>query len=423
MYGITAYFIASYLKPKRSKAIAILGFIGVMWLSSFAIHFLLIRSDAMILYNFLPIPTLVISYCLAIRVSFKAKLTTVIFLAMSITIVVFFAEILPGLILGIFMGEGVIAAPAAFATTTTLDFIRLVVNLSLIIIAIAVLFKILRKIYPEHVAQKNRITTYISVYLTLFAVVLRVLYYHNPFQFQPYYVYSLVMILPVVFFVYFLYLVKKQQSAEVKANYGEYLVSLQSQYFSDIIEQNLAIAKLKHDFITHSKIISDLADAGEYDELRSYIRDFSETYTLSPLLYCDRSAINAVMTSKAMQAKDAGIELKIFFDSKGAEDIRDFDLCAIVANLLQNAIEANIDSSEARRYIKLSAGRKASHFIITQENTVAAEKRKVKRANPKDRGFGLIIIEDIAEKYAGSTRFENNDGVFNSTVMLKVDDE
>ena len=105
-------------------------------------------------------------------------------------------------------------------------------------------------------------------------------------------------------------------------------------------------------------------------------------------------------------------------------DLRSADLCAILGNLLDNALEAVRRISERERFISLTVRRINQMLVIKVENSApppAAEEdgtlKTVKEQNGL-HGWGLKSVQTAAGKYDGLVQTGYSEGVFRAVVTL-----
>ena len=108
--------------------------------------------------------------------------------------------------------------------------------------------------------------------------------------------------------------------------------------------------------------------------------------------------------------------------------IKPVDMCIILSNALDNAIEANrkIEDPE-KRYIKLKMHGDETYSAISVSNPAAAAPVRVNQhsyaTSKKDagnHGFGLKSIESTAKKYGGEMLTKFEDGVFSLIIRLNA---
>ena len=143
--------------------------------------------------------------------------------------------------------------------------------------------------------------------------------------------------------------------------------------------------------------------------------------------YCAHPVVDALLSLKASACEEAGIRTS--FDVALADDVplTSVELCAVFSNLLDNAIHACERVAQGERFVRLKAIVDAGYLVVRVENSSAPQadgrKRPVRRrgAGLPEHGWGLSILETLAERHDGTLEIEERDGVFRTTVILKAD--
>ena len=154
----------------------------------------------------------------------------------------------------------------------------------------------------------------------------------------------------------------------------------------------------RHDY--HNHIQAMLAMTDNPEELRKYLW----------MLNDDLTAVDTVL-------KTGNVMVDAILNS---------NLCAIIGNLLDNAMEACLRQSETGdRFIRVYIGILKKQLYICVTNSVGGEVKKVGRTylSTKDsdaHGFGLMRIDRLADKYDGYVNRQNEDGAFATEVMLPL---
>ena len=101
-----------------------------------------------------------------------------------------------------------------------------------------------------------------------------------------------------------------------------------------------------------------------------------------------------------------------------------FDLCIVLGNLIDNAIEANERIDKECREINLEMRQNGDYLYVKISNPLngklSIENGKIKTTK-KDtifHGFGLESIEEIAKKYSGSVTYKQKNDFFIAIVLL-----
>ena len=184
------------------------------------------------------------------------------------------------------------------------------------------------------------------------------------------------------------------------------------------------LAKMAHDFKKHIAAISVLAQNQKYDALAGYLAQMEQdAENIRFISHTGVESVDAVLNSRLSAAQKNGVELTIKATPLVLLSVRDMDLCAIAANLLDNAIEAcmKVEGAEMRT-VRFTISSINSMIIIKVKNPYVevSDKQKAERiaADGHMRGYGLQIIKTLAEKYDGTYTATTKDNAYIATVML-----
>ena len=176
--------------------------------------------------------------------------------------------------------------------------------------------------------------------------------------------------------------------------------------------------------LTH---IQDLLSNHKYPEAAAALDSFSQTFQKERFHpYCQDNLIQAILEGKKLRAEQYHIQVsyEIFLPDKLSIEIT--DLCSVFFNLMDNAIEACLQSGSQRPFIRLSTEFSGECLSIYLHNTKNPEQifkhqtTKKESYNPlPSHGFGLSIIEDICQKYDGAYQWLDRTDYFDSIVLLK----
>ena len=183
----------------------------------------------------------------------------------------------------------------------------------------------------------------------------------------------------------------------------------------------------RHDIQNHILLMNMLAEQKKYDELRNYLKDMSGVIDESSYVRISGvSAVDAILNEKLYEAQGKSVTTSYDVADLDKNHIKPLDLCIILSNALDNAIEANgrIENADAR-WLKLKIHGSEAFTVISVSNPVAGEPRKTggntfasTKENADDHGFGLKSIESTVEKYRGEMLCKCEEGVFTLVVRL-----
>ena len=178
--------------------------------------------------------------------------------------------------------------------------------------------------------------------------------------------------------------------------------------------------KYRHDFRHHNRLILEYAKRQDCDAIISYLQEY-ETAAQSKMdhKFCENLVVNSIVSVFFRQAEERGIRMDTDIRMRGQTFIRDTELVAILANLLENAVKGCLESP-GEHWIHLMIHHKGSKLIIQCKNSCRKEIR-FHNGLPQgvDRtGIGVTSIVDAAAVYAGNVEFFAKDGVFFSRILL-----
>ncbi len=186
-------------------------------------------------------------------------------------------------------------------------------------------------------------------------------------------------------------------------------------------------AKLLHDFHHHSAAIRELAAQKKTDEIIEYIDSMlSTSYEAIEFCNCSCDIINAVINCKALEARSRHIEFRYQVDFHEPTNLKPVDICAVLANQIENALEAceKIEDQD-KRIVRIEIRQRDGFALFKVMNTVRENPFRyedklltTKTDTSRTHGLGLKNISDIAKKYSGSMQTNYQDGMFISTVLL-----
>ncbi len=194
----------------------------------------------------------------------------------------------------------------------------------------------------------------------------------------------------------------------------------------DLLTEKIEEAKTaRHDLRHHFMMIGGFVQNHEYQKLTEYVTEYGTAVEQDKALrYSDNDVVNVLLHHYARLAGRQEIALELRLTIRRDTGIADADLCAVLSNLLENAVEACCRQS-GQRFITLSIAQDESALFIHMENTVngntvqkgdgfASSKGKGRK------GYGLESIKTIAKRYTGEAEFRIESGTsrFISTVLL-----
>lgn len=187
----------------------------------------------------------------------------------------------------------------------------------------------------------------------------------------------------------------------------------------------------RHDYHNHIQSIKAMIAMQKFQELDAYLGTLEQDLdSIDIAIRTGNVGLDAILSSKVSIARKNNIEVNCTAKVPGELKISDVHLCAIVGNLLDNAIEAceKIKGSDAtqlpQKFIRIYIGLFKEQLYISVSNSTNAKHRRrlneLVTSKLGEHGFGLRRIDKIAEKYDGFVNRKNEPGIFATEVMLPL---
>ncbi|MDE7008193.1 MAG: ATP-binding protein [Lachnospiraceae bacterium] len=186
-------------------------------------------------------------------------------------------------------------------------------------------------------------------------------------------------------------------------------------------------AMLFHDMENHLQTIYHLAGEEKSEEICQYISHISKPVKqLSGILWTGVGIVDAVLNAKKQLAMEKGYDMDINAQLPANTGISEDDLCTVLTNLLDNAVESmDREKTPVGRGVIQVSLRSIHHFLmICVSNPCSGHAQIGPRlflTSKKDNihhGWGLKSVRKTVHKYNGSLSLEMADGRFTATAMM-----
>lgn len=182
----------------------------------------------------------------------------------------------------------------------------------------------------------------------------------------------------------------------------------------------------RHDYRNHISVMKNLYRQGSLSELGEYL-DMLETdlSTVETVIKTGNPMADAILNSKLNLAASKEVPVKASVHIPMRLSIPELDLCVIIGNLLDNAIDASLSLPENERMVRVYMDIKETHLYISVTNLCAGKKKtKINGRFLSHRGdghgFGLVRIDGVVEKYGGYVNRNSEDGAFTTEILLPL---
>lgn len=233
----------------------------------------------------------------------------------------------------------------------------------------------------------------------------------------------------VVMNIFVYYLISDIMEHEAKLHEKEILEMQeknQVELYHSMLEHYEQQKRRSHEFKNHILCKETLAREKQYDELVKYLNQISEQIVDGDRqIDTNHIIVNAILNAKYNEAIKKNILFILRVNDLSKLQIQNDDLVVLLANLLNNAIEA-CESCKEKRQIKFRFTReKDGTTILSVRNTYSRplvfqqdELKTSKKDQPEEHGVGVKNIIKVVEKYNGSYVIQHDAGEFYISIIL-----
>lgn len=217
---------------------------------------------------------------------------------------------------------------------------------------------------------------------------------------------------------------KETELLEQKVKMLNVKMSEQDELFKSLESSIKEVRETRHNLRHHLLLIKEYIDRNDKDHLLEYLDKIQYPLyrDMGPSL-CKNSTANAVISHFVKIAEKECIEVSLNLQLPEVLDISDDDLCVILGNCLENAVEACRRMKNGRRYIRLSAVYKGNFLAIALDNSfdgviLKKDDTYFSRKRVNEEGIGISTIRSVVSKYNGVAEFKNSQNQFETSILL-----
>ncbi len=185
------------------------------------------------------------------------------------------------------------------------------------------------------------------------------------------------------------------------------------------------IRRIKHDMKNHFMVLASYLASEDYNSARAYSSEILDKLnTMNSYVETGNSLMNYIVNKKFQVAREQGIRIKAEIENLAFSKMKSVDFSALLTNLLDNAIEAEIREKEGIRELNLVITKKQGYEAICVKNRIehSVLKRNPDLQSVKDdaanHGIGVSRIKEIVEIYNGIYDIYEDDGFFCVSVFI-----
>jgi len=218
--------------------------------------------------------------------------------------------------------------------------------------------------------------------------------------------------------------------AEARLESANRILASQKEQYKKLSDSIAQTRQARHDLRHHMNVISGMVQADDKESLRQYLAQYGQSLPNSDnAFYTGNYTADMIVGHYLSVAKQNRIHVDFNLRIPEACFIRDTDLCVLMGNCLENAIDACRKLPEEKRCLRVESAVKNKYLAITiansydgntsmQDSAYLSDKR-----GRRDAGIGLESVEAVVRNYNGEMKIREENGVFTVYIMLKMLDK
>ena len=213
-------------------------------------------------------------------------------------------------------------------------------------------------------------------------------------------------------------------SGKMDKQIASYQQELMETHYHEVDNMYRQIRGWRHDYRNHIQTMKAYASSENWEAIRRYLDLLDDDLTaVDTVIRTGNSMTDAILNSKISLARSKNIQVEADAYIPVKLKLSEIDLCCIIGNLFDNAIEASMNLPEAQRVIRVYMDMKGTQLYISFTNFTAGKKikkegKRFRSTKGKGRGFGLARMDAIVERLNGYISRNSEDGAFTTEILL-----
>lgn len=205
---------------------------------------------------------------------------------------------------------------------------------------------------------------------------------------------------------------------------AEYQRELLDTHYREVENMYRQMRGWRHDYRNHIQMMKVLAANGDLEALQAYLDELdTDLRTVDTVIKTGNAMADAILNSKISLAKAQHIPVQIDAHIPVRLRMSELDLCVILGNLFDNAMEASLALPEDKRMIRVYMDMKGTQLYVSFTNLTATGKmpkvgKRFLSHKGEGHGLGLLRIDSIVEKLEGYISRNSEEGEFTTEILL-----
>lgn len=205
-----------------------------------------------------------------------------------------------------------------------------------------------------------------------------------------------------------------------------YQNKLMKQQMDEIENIYMTMRGWRHDYHNHIQSLKGYLSLNKVEQMKNYLNELeTDLDSIDTLYHSGNLQLDSILNAKLAIAEKGQIRIHCDASIPPQLHVSDLDLCVILGNLLDNAIESCRKIKDPdERFIRVYIGilKKQLYILITNATSETVKQRTDHYFTTKrgDHGHGLKRVDQVVKKYDGYLNRQNEPGIFATEIVLPL---
>ena len=205
----------------------------------------------------------------------------------------------------------------------------------------------------------------------------------------------------------------------------EYQNSLMEQHYVEVENMYRTMRGWRHDWHNQLQALAAYLDSGEYRRAREYLDEVNQAILqIDTVIKTGNTMVDAILNSKISLMRSHQIEVEAEAKVPASLSVPDVDLCIMIGNLLDNAMEACARLEKGSRFVHIYIHVKGAQLYMSFTNSAGRKQKKIGNlflsSKGSEHGFGLMRVDALVVKNGGYLTRASEDGGYTTEVILPL---
>lgn len=242
-------------------------------------------------------------------------------------------------------------------------------------------------------------------------------------SFNIFFPYIIVLIIMVIAAVIAVMITKKRIEDRVGMQFKNQL----ERHYEEVKSIYTTMRGWRHDYHNHIQTMKAHIALDQFSQLEGYLDELdNDLEKVDTQIKTGNIMADAIINSKVALAENNRIKINVKAQVNKKIVVSDIDLCVIIGNLMDNAIDACLlIENEEKRFIRIYVGKLKEQMYISVTNATCEDKRNstnifASKKGGMMHGHGLRRVDTTVIKYQGYLNRQNEPGVFATEILLPL---